>query len=59
MSRDEAEAIVKRAYLNVLKREADPEGMRGFVDRVLRDKWKQGDVEKALRNSEEYRKMRR
>jgi hypothetical protein len=59
VSRDEAESIVKRAYQNVLKREADADGMRGFVERVLRDKWTQADVEKALRNSEEYRNMRR
>ena len=59
MSRDRAEDIVKRAYRNVLKRDADSGGLRSFTDRVLRDHWSQEDVEKALRNSDEYRHMRR
>jgi hypothetical protein len=59
VSRDEAESIVKRAYLSVLKREADADGMKGFVDRVMRDRWSQADVEKALRNSQEYKDKNR
>ena len=59
MSRSAAEDIVKRAYRNVLKREADPGGLQGFTDRVIKDHWSQDDVEKALRNSDEYRRMRR
>jgi len=54
MTRAKAEQIVRDAYLNVLKREPDA-GSRGYVDRVLRDKWTQGDVERDLRKSPEYR----
>jgi hypothetical protein len=54
MTRPKAEEIVRRAYLSVLKREPDA-GSRGYVDRVLRDKWTQQDVERELRRSPEYR----
>jgi Peptidase inhibitor family I36 len=54
MTRPKAEEIVRRAYLSVLKREPDA-GSRGYVDRVLRDKWTQQDVERELRKSPEYR----
>jgi hypothetical protein len=50
-----AQDIVRRAYLSVLRREPDP-GSRGYVDRVLRDHWTQGDVERELRKSAEYRR---
>jgi hypothetical protein len=53
-----AQDIVRRAYLDVLKREPDP-ASRPFVDRVLRDHWTQQDVERELRNSAEYRNKRR
>jgi len=54
MSREKAEAIVRRAYLSVLKREPDA-GSSAYVDNVYRKKWTQADVERALRNSPEYR----
>jgi hypothetical protein len=54
MTRARAEEIVRNAYLSVLKREPDA-GSRGYVDRVLRDKWTQQDVERELRKSPEYR----
>lgn len=54
VTRDEAEEIVRRAYQNVLRRDPDA-GARGYVDRVLRDRWTQGDVERELRKSPEYR----
>lgn len=57
MTRAKAEEIVRRAYLNILEREPDPES-RGLVDRVLRDKWTQQDVERELRKSPEYRKKK-
>ena len=49
-----AEEIVRRAYHSVLGREPDA-GARGYVNRVLRDKWTQQDVERELRRSAEYR----
>jgi hypothetical protein len=55
MTRQKAEDIVRAAYLSVLHREPDA-GSRGYVDRVLRDKWTQGDVERELRKSPEYRR---
>lgn len=57
VSRDEAEAIVRRAYQAVLGRDPDP-GARGWVDRVMRDRWTQRDVERELRKSPEYRNRR-
>lgn len=54
MTRAKAEEIVRQAYLAVLKREPDA-GSAGYVTNVLRDKWTQVDVERALRRSAEYR----
>ncbi len=54
VTRDEAERIVRRAYQNVLRRDPD-DGARGWVDRVMRDRWTQDDVERELRKSPEYR----
>jgi len=50
-----AQEIVRRAYLEVLKREPDP-GSQGYVDKVMRDHWSQQDVERELRKSDEYRR---
>jgi len=58
MSRDQAEAIVRSAYLNVLGREPDP-ASASWVDRVVYDHWSQQQLENELRNSAEYRQRRR
>jgi len=58
MTRDRAEEIVRRAYLSVLGRAPDS-GSRGYVDKVLRDKWTQHDVERELQRSPEYRNRNR
>jgi hypothetical protein len=58
MTQQKAEEIVRRAYQNVLRRDPDP-ASRGYVDRVLRDKWTQADVERELRKSPEYRERPR
>ena len=50
-----AQEMVRRAYLSVLKREPDPQGSQGWVNRILRDHWSQQDVERELRKSPEYR----
>src|SRR5262245_38355160 len=47
MTPDKAREIVRRAYLDVLKREPDP-GAQPYVDKVLRDHWSQADVERKL-----------
>jgi hypothetical protein len=57
LSRGEAEEIVRRAYQAVLGRDPDP-GARGYVERVMRDRWTQRDVERELRRSPEYRNRR-
>ena len=50
-----AQEIVRRAYLEVLKREPDP-GSQGYVEKVMRDHWSQQDIERELRKSDEYRR---
>ena len=57
VTRQQAEEIVRRAYQSTLGRDPDP-GARGYVDRVMRDRWTQGDVERELRKSPEYRNRR-
>jgi hypothetical protein len=54
-TQDTASEIVRRAYLNVLRREPDEAGLRDYGNRVARDNWTQADVERALRDSDEYR----
>ena len=49
-----AEQVVARAYRSVLKREPDA-GSRGYVEKVLRERWSEADVARELRNSAEYR----
>jgi len=58
-SRERAERIVRDAYRNVLKREVDEAGLRNYVERVLRDRWTQEQVERELRRSAEYRNMKK
>jgi hypothetical protein len=58
MTPAKAEEVVRRAYQSVLGREPDA-GSRMYVDRVLRDKWTQQDVERELRKSGEYRNKNR
>lgn len=57
VTREQAEEIVRRAYRSTLGRDPDS-GARGYVDRVMRDRWTQGDVERELRKSSEYRTRR-
>ena len=55
----QAADIVRQAYLSVLNREPDANGMRDYKLRVLRDHWSEQDVIRALRNSDEYRNTHR
>jgi hypothetical protein len=55
----QAADIVRSAYLSVLNREPDANGMRDYKLRVLRDHWSEQDVVRALRNSDEYRNTHR
>jgi len=54
MTLQKAEEIVRRAYQSVLRRDPDP-GSHTYVNRVMRDRWTQADVERELRKSPEYR----
>ena len=58
MTRAEAQDIVRRAYLAVLKREPDASGAEGFISVIMRENWSQPDVERELRKSAEYRDRR-
>jgi TorA maturation chaperone TorD len=57
MSDAEAEAIVHRAYLSVLKREPDASGMQEYKARILNDRWTEQQVVSALRSSQERREV--
>jgi len=59
MTRPKAQEIVRKAYLNMLKREPDAAGAEAYIQHVLRDNWSQDDVEKDLRRSPEYRQKNR
>lgn len=51
----DADQIVRRAYRAVLEREPDPNGLRVYTRRIVRDGWSENDVREALRDSPEYR----
>jgi hypothetical protein len=51
----EAESIVQRAYREVLDRNADPEGLRRYRDRLMREGWSERQVIEALQRSSEAR----
>jgi len=54
MTHEQAQAIVRSAYQNVLGREPDP-ASAGFVNQVFNQHWSQQQIENELRNSAEYR----
>jgi len=53
ITREQAQAIVRSAYQNVLGRDPDP-ASAGWVNRVFNDHWSQQQLEIELRNSAEY-----
>jgi hypothetical protein len=53
MTREQAQAIVRSAYQNVLGRDPDP-ASAGWVNHVLNEHWSQQQLENELRNSAEY-----
>ena len=48
------EAIIRRAYQDILGRDPDPEGMRTYRSNIVDRNWTEQDVREALRNSPEY-----
>jgi hypothetical protein len=57
MNEQKAQEIVARAYRSVLGREPDP-ASRVYVDKILRERWTEADVQRALRDSPEFRNKR-
>lgn len=55
----QATEIVRRAYLSVLNREPDANGLRDYKARVMRDRWTEQQVVNALRDSPEYKARNR
>lgn len=55
IDRRTAEAIVDRAYREVLDRPADPEGLRRYRDRIMFEGWSQRQMIEQLQRSDEAR----
>lgn len=55
IDRRTAEAIVDRAYREVLDRPADPEGLRRYRDRIMFEGWTQRQMIEQLQRSDEAR----
>jgi predicted transcriptional regulator len=51
---EDPDAIVRRAYEDVLHREPDEKGLRLYRGRIIDDGWTERDVRKALRESPEH-----
>ncbi len=54
-SSEQADRIVRRAYEDILDREADTAGLRLYRSRMVDDGWSEKDVRDALRKSPEYK----
>ena len=52
---DNADAVVRRVYQDVLVREPDPEGLALYRNHVINDRWSEQDVRNAVMASPEYR----
>jgi hypothetical protein len=55
----DAEQVVRRSYRSVLGRDPDPAGLRNWTEQVINNNWTRQDLEYALRQSDEYRDLRR
>ena len=58
VTRENAQETVRKAYLSVLGREPDA-ASSGYVNKVMRERWSQADVERELRKSPEYKNRSR
>jgi hypothetical protein len=52
----DADVIIRRAYLDLLGREPDPEGVRHFHILIIDEGWTEKMVRDQIRHSDEYRK---
>ena len=53
------DVVIRRAYQDILARDPDPEGLRSYRDKMIREGWSERDVREALRNSPEFASMDR
>jgi Beta/Gamma crystallin len=53
--REGVDRIIKRVYLEVLGREADPGGLQNYRRNFLEKNWSDNDLREALKHSDEYR----
>ena len=58
LDRRTAEAIVQRAYRDVLDRSADPEGLRTYRDRLMLEGWSERQVIEQLQRGGEARSIK-
>jgi hypothetical protein len=56
-TRQDPDAIVRRAYQDILNREPDSAGLRLYRGRIIDDSWSESQVRDALRNSPEFREL--
>ena len=54
----EAENLVQRTYRSVLRRDADAAGLRSWTEQVMRNNWTESELERAFRQSDEFRDLR-
>jgi predicted transcriptional regulator len=55
----DATQIVRRAYLSVLNREPDADGLRIYTAKIYHEGWTEDQLVRTLRDSDEYRNRRR
>lgn len=53
------DTVIRSAYQDILGRDPDPEGLRNYRDKMIREGWSERDVREALRTSPEYASMDR
>src|SRR5438067_27652 len=54
-STSDADAIVRRAYQDLLRRDPDAGGLQQYRDKILRDGWSDAQVRASIMESPEYR----
>jgi hypothetical protein len=54
--REQPEVIIKRAYFDLLAREADPDGLRGYRSLIIDQGWTEAMVRDDIRQSGEFRR---
>lgn len=55
---DTVNRVIKQAYREVLKRDADPVGLASYRRQMLHGRMSERELREALRDSSEYRQQR-